>query len=101
MNKGVRWWWYVAVTAAVVAVVVFVVMMASTVCCGNGGGGCHRDGSGGSGGVHRWIEGGLAVGVETWWLGWFRRGGRWPEWWPDVGGGAGIVRGEDEGDMCV
>ncbi|GKA82469.1 hypothetical protein Tco_0789217 [Tanacetum coccineum] len=51
--------------------------------------------------VARWIEGGLAVGVETWRLGWFRRGGRWPEWWPDVGGGAGIVRGEDEGDMCV
>ncbi|GJX74758.1 putative reverse transcriptase domain-containing protein [Tanacetum coccineum] len=65
--------------------------------CGKVGGGVMRDGSGGSGGVHRWIEGGLAVGVETWWLGWFRRGGRWPEWWPDVGGGAGIVRGEDEG----
>ncbi|GJX56005.1 hypothetical protein Tco_0285902, partial [Tanacetum coccineum] len=48
--------------------------------CGNGGGGgCHRGGSGGSGGVHRWIEGGLVVGVETWRLGWFRHGGKWPE----------------------
>ncbi|GKA87578.1 hypothetical protein Tco_0809342 [Tanacetum coccineum] len=48
--------------------------------CGNGGGGgCHRGGSGGSGGVHRWVEGGLVVGVETWRLGWFRHGGKWPE----------------------
>ncbi|GKB76355.1 hypothetical protein Tco_0943250, partial [Tanacetum coccineum] len=34
------------------------------------GNGCGGDGDeGGYGGVHRWIEGGLVVGVETWRLG--------------------------------